>query len=87
MSYRKKYFYGLPTGLEDIEPERITAWAYEFLPLLADRLFWGYQFSTREINRKFQKAFPGLLPDDIALSIIRGEIGGARHEKLVDNPF
>jgi hypothetical protein len=62
-------------------------WAIDFLPTLADRLFWGYQFSTREINRKFQKAFPGLLPDDIALSIIRGEIGGARHEKLVDNPF
>jgi len=80
-------FFGLRTFIEEYAPGRETMWAIDFLPTLADRLFWGYQLTTREINRRFQNAFPGLLPDDIALSIIRGEIGGADLEKLAEHPF
>jgi len=79
--------YGLRTFIEDYPEGREILWAIDFLPRLSDRLFWGYQLTTRDINRRFQNAFPGLLPDDIALSIIRGEIGGADLEKLAEHPF
>lgn len=80
-------YYGLRTFIEDYPEGRNVMWAIDFLPTLADRLFWGYGMTTKEINRKFQNAFPGLLPDDISLSIIRGEIGGADLEKLAEHPF
>jgi hypothetical protein len=69
------YFYGLATGLQDVEPSEITAWAYEFLPLLADRCFWGYGMSTRRIAWEFQTIFPMIFSDEEALEIVRHEVG------------
>jgi hypothetical protein len=69
------YFYGLATGLQDVEPSEITAWAYNFLPLVADRCFWGFGMSTRAIARKFQTVFPTIFSDEEALEIVRKEVG------------
>jgi hypothetical protein len=75
-TYKKPYnVFGLPTGLADVEPGHESLWAIEFLPKFADRLFWGFGWSTREILEEFELTFPDLVPRDIALSIIRREEG------------
>ena len=69
------YFHGIPTGLADIEHSELTAWAYKFLPLVADRCFWGFGMSTRAIAREFQTVFPTIFSDEEALEIVRKEVG------------
>ena len=69
------HVFGLPTGLQDVEPGHESLWAVEFLPKFADRLFWGFGWSTREILEEFELTFPDLVPQDLALSIIRREVG------------
>ena len=69
------YFYGLATGLADVKPSQLTAWAYKFLPRLADRCFWGFGMGTRKIAQEFQTVFPTIFSDEEALEIVRKEVG------------
>lgn len=67
--------FGIPTGIEDAEPGQEVLWAFDFLPKFADRLYWGFGWTTREILEEFEFNFPDIMPADIALSIIRREVG------------